>query len=73
MGVCGEMGGNPLTAAVLMGLGMRQLSMGASSLAGIKRMVVSTSCQEAEEIAKTLCDLSTAQEVEQYLLEKMKQ
>lgn len=73
VGVCGEMGGNPLTAAVLMGLGMRQLSMGASSLAGIKRMVVSTSCQEAEEIAKTLCDLSTAQEVEQYLLEKMKQ
>lgn len=72
VGVCGEMGGNPKTAAVLMGLGMRQLSMGASSLAAIKRMVVSTSITEAEEIAKTVCQLSTAQEVEQYLNEKIK-
>lgn len=67
VGVCGEMGGNPLTAMVLMGLGMRQLSMGASSIAGIKQMIVSTSCEQAKEIADIVCGLATANEVEQYL------
>lgn len=69
VGVCGEMGGNPHTAAVLMGLGIRQLSMGASAIAGIKRMVVSTSCRKAQEIAQVVKHLSTAEEVERYLME----
>lgn len=72
VGVCGEMGGNPRTAAVLMGLGIRQLSMSASALASIKRMVVSTSCADAQALAETVCNLATAQEVEHFLLEKIK-
>lgn len=71
VGVCGEMGGNPLTAAVLMGLGVRQLSMSASAVAGIKQMIVSTSIQELEQTAEAVCRLSTASAVEQYLKEKI--
>ena len=67
VGVCGEMGGDPLAAAVLMGLGMRQLSMGAASIARIKQMILSVSCRQAEEIARAVCGLSTADEVEHYL------
>lgn len=71
VGVCGEMGGNPYTAAALAGLGIRQLSMSASSIASIKRMIVSTSSQKMEEIAETVKHLATAKEVEQYLTEQV--
>lgn len=69
VGVCGEMGGDPLAAAVLIGLGMRQLSMGAASVASIKQMILSTSCETAKALAETVCGLSTADEVRQYLKE----
>lgn len=69
VGVCGEMGGDPLAAAVLIGLGMRQLSMGAASVASIKQMIRSTSCEKAEALAEKVCDLSTADEVFRYLKE----
>ena len=58
VGVCGEMGGDPLAAAVLIGLGMRQLSMGAASVASIKQMILSTSCETAKALAETVCGLS---------------
>ncbi len=67
VGVCGEMGGNPLTAAVLLGLGIRRLSMGAASLAPIKELVCAIDCEQAREIAETVCACSTAQEAEEYL------
>ncbi|MBM6911161.1 phosphoenolpyruvate--protein phosphotransferase [Oscillibacter valericigenes] len=69
VGVCGEMGGDPLAAAVLIGLGMRQLSMGAASVASIKQMILSTSCETAKALAETVCGLSTADEVRKYLKE----
>ncbi len=71
VGVCGEMGGNLLAATVLIGLGIRQLSVGAASVAAVKQMISSTSCEKAEELAKTVCGLSTAGEVYQYLREKV--
>lgn len=69
VGVCGEMGGDPLAAAVLIGLGMRQISMGASSVAPIKQMILSTSSETAKALAEAVCGLSTADEVRQYLKE----
>lgn len=71
VGVCGEMGGDPLAAAVLIGLGMRQLSMGASSVAAIKQMILSTSCKDARILAETVCSLSTADEVQTYLKQQI--
>ena len=67
VGVCGEMGGNPFSATVLIGLGMSQLSMNASSIADIKELVCSLSTDKAREIANTVCALSTADEVQTYL------
>ncbi len=70
-GVCGEMGGNPLTAAVLMGLGMRTLSMGIASVPSIKKLITSVTMPELEELAATVVNLNTAAEVEAYLKEKL--
>ena len=67
VGVCGEMGGNPLTAAVLMGLGMRTLSMGIASVAGIKKLVTNITIPELEVLANKVVNMATASEIEEFL------
>ncbi|MCL2400771.1 MAG: phosphoenolpyruvate--protein phosphotransferase [Defluviitaleaceae bacterium] len=64
IGVCGEMGGDPHAAAILIGLGMRKLSMGISAVAGIKKLITGLTISQAEELAKKAVSLSTAEEVE---------
>jgi phosphoenolpyruvate-protein phosphotransferase (PTS system enzyme I) len=52
--ICGEMGSNPLTAFALLGLGIRQLSVGPRAVARVKRMlrgVHLSAAQEAVELA----------------------
>ena len=65
--VCGEMGGDPLAAAVLVGLGMRKLSMGIASVAPVKKLLSGLTVVRAQALAKTVNTLSTAGEVKQYL------
>ena len=65
--VCGEMGGDPLAAPVLIGFGMRKLSMGAASVARVKRAVASLTVKKAEEIAARTLEFATAEEVKNYL------
>lgn len=67
VGVCGEMGGDPLAAVVLVGLGMRKLSMGLASVAPIKKLLAGLTVQKAEELANTVKALPTADEVKVYL------
>lgn len=67
VGVCGELGGDPLAAAVLMGLGIRQLSMGACAVPRIKQRICTLPMAQAEELARQVCTLSTGAEVKQYL------
>jgi phosphotransferase system enzyme I (PtsI) len=65
--VCGEMGGDVLAAPVLVGLGLRKLSMGLASVAPVKRALSTITVAKAEELAATIRNLSTAEEVERYL------
>lgn len=62
--VCGELGGDPAAAAVLIGLGLRRLSMSAASLAGIKQLIANITVKEAEVLAQEALALSTAAEIE---------
>jgi phosphotransferase system enzyme I (PtsI) len=65
--ICGELGGDPLAVPVLIGLGMRKLSMGEASVASIKRTIASVTVKQCEEIAEKVLSLSTAKEIEEYL------
>ena len=65
--VCGEMGGDPLAAAVLVGLGMSKLSMGAASVARIKKLLSGLTMEKAKELAARACALPTSSQVEEYL------
>ena len=54
--LCGEMGGKPLEAMVLLALGYRGLSMSAASIGPVKAMVLATNLGEAEDFVATLMD-----------------
>jgi phosphotransferase system enzyme I (PtsI) len=65
--VCGELGGDSLAAPVLVGMGMRKLSMGLAPIARIKRALSALTIAQAEELAETVVNLPTAGDVELYL------
>jgi phosphotransferase system enzyme I (PtsI) len=61
--VCGEMGGDPAAAAALVGLGIRRLSMGSSSVPRIKKMLSKLRIEDMEGLAVQAQALSTEAEV----------
>jgi phosphotransferase system enzyme I (PtsI) len=65
--VCGEMASQPLMAFALIGLGVRQLSVGAHSVALIKRVIRGISVDVARAAAESAMLAGTAEEVEQVL------
>lgn len=65
--VCGEMGGDRLSAPVLVGLGMRKLSMSLSSAAKIKKVLSELTTGEMKEMAERVVRFATAGEVQDYL------
>jgi phosphotransferase system enzyme I (PtsI) len=65
--ICGELGGDPLAAPALVGLGMRKFSMGEASVAAVKRALSRVTLKKCEEIAAKVLQLSTAAEIEEYL------
>ncbi|MDQ6867730.1 MAG: phosphoenolpyruvate--protein phosphotransferase [Pseudomonadota bacterium] len=52
--LCGEIGGKPLEAMVLLALGYRGLAMSAASIGPVKAMVLATNLREAEDFVATL-------------------
>jgi phosphotransferase system enzyme I (PtsI) len=65
--ICGELAADPLAAPALIGLGVRKLSMGAGSIAKIKKTIASLNIKKCEETAAVILELSTAQEIKDYL------
>ena len=68
--VCGEMAGNPMAAIVLIGMGIDELSMGPGMLLEMKKMIRSISFDEARICSEEITQLTTAEEINDYLLEK---
>ena len=61
LSVCGEMGGDPVAALALVGLGVRQLSMGAASLPAVRRAIRLADAEELRALAvAALSDRSAA-------------
>ncbi|MBF7096426.1 phosphoenolpyruvate--protein phosphotransferase [Alkalibacter mobilis] len=62
-GMCGELAGDPRAALILLGLGLDEFSMSASSVPQIKKIIRSVNFKDAQEIAKKALGLSTEEEV----------
>lgn len=65
--VCGELGGDTLAAAVFIGLGIRKLSMNATAVPAIKKLITNISTKQAEKIAEKVLELPTQDAVEEFL------
>ena len=61
--VCGEMAGEPMIAAVLVGLGIRELSMSAVSIPEVKDAVRQMTVAETEVLVTRVKQVATAAEV----------
>jgi phosphoenolpyruvate-protein phosphotransferase len=60
LSVCGEMAGDPISALVLVGLGVRSLSMTASSLPAVRRAIRSASLAALREAAAEAIEARSA-------------
>ncbi len=69
--VCGEMSSNPARALLLLGLGVRHLSVPPSSLPRIKKAIRSVTITECQEIAERVMKLEAARDVDLYLLDRL--
>jgi phosphocarrier protein FPr len=67
VGVCGELAGDELATALLLGLGVRELSMAAPAIATVKDAVRSTTVAAARAIAARALTYATAAEVRDLL------
>lgn len=67
--VCGEMAASPAYAAVLLGLGARELSMSPTSIPRVRRTVAGLDCEQLATVARACLDCATADEVEEVVRE----
>lgn len=67
--VCGAMASDPLGTILLVGMGLRELSMEASAIAEIKEAISRFSIAEAEEAVRVATQFDTAEAVEASLAE----
>src|SRR5690606_22972428 len=58
LSICGEMAARPLEAMVLLGLGVRNLSMTAGDIGPVKAMLRALRCGQLARYLEQLCDLS---------------
>jgi len=65
--ICGELGSDPFAIPVLLGLGLRKFSMGAASIAVVKRAISAVTIAQAEKMARKVLGFATATEIEKYL------
>ncbi|MBO9129849.1 phosphoenolpyruvate--protein phosphotransferase [Bacillus sp. 165] len=62
-GMCGEMGGDPLAIPLLIGLGLDEFSMSATSILPARTQIRKLSKAQMEELAQKALSMSTAEEV----------
>ncbi|RLE12758.1 phosphoenolpyruvate--protein phosphotransferase, partial [Candidatus Aerophobetes bacterium] len=71
VGACGEMASDPLGMAVLLGLGVDELSVAPTSILEIKKVIRNLSWEETQKLASHLLKLSTSQQTRRYLGTKL--
>ncbi|WP_078430182.1 phosphoenolpyruvate--protein phosphotransferase [Alkalihalobacterium alkalinitrilicum] len=70
-GMCGEMAGDEIAIPILLGLGLDEFSMSATSILPARSQIAKLSKQELEMFAREMLGKSTAEEVEQAVKERL--
>jgi len=69
--VCGEMAADPLSALVMLGFGLKTFSMNPIFIPKIKKALRSVEYRNVKTIVQNAIRLRTAQEIEEYIIEKI--
>ena len=64
--ICGELAGNPEAIALIVGLGLRKLSMSPYLIPKVKKIIRSFSVSECEKLAEKILTLSSEKEVSEH-------
>jgi phosphotransferase system enzyme I (PtsI) len=73
VGMCGEMAGDPLSALLLLGMGLEEFSMGSLYVPVIKKAIRSINYQAAKSAAQIVLQMDTVGEIKKYLFEQMRE
>lgn len=68
--LCGEMAGQPMYTLLLLGLGLRKLSMAPASIPEVKKLVRLVSIAQAERVARRALSFDTELQVTNYLCDE---
>jgi len=71
--LCGEMAADPLCTLVLIGLGLRELSMSPFFIPVIKRLIRSVDMTEVEEMTREVLTFGTVKEVKGHVFAKLRE
>ena len=71
--LCGEMAGDPLCVPMLIGLGLRQLSMNSRIIPFVKKLIRSLSIQELKGDIENIMKFSTPEEIRSYMLKRLQE
>jgi len=69
--VCGEMAADPLSALVLLGLGLKKFSMNPIFIPRVKKALRAVEYRTVHKIVQDSIHMRTAQEVEEHIIEKI--
>ncbi|MFI5156331.1 MAG: phosphoenolpyruvate--protein phosphotransferase, partial [Chitinophagales bacterium] len=73
VGLCGELAAEPMATLLLMGMGLREFSMSASSIPDIKNIIVSNSLEKAKEIYLKVMAMEDSTTIGNFLKEQTRQ
>lgn len=70
-GMCGEMASDPVAIIILLGLGLHEFSMSPSAILAARMQIAGLKKSELEKHVDYILDLSTANQVEEYVKTKL--
>jgi phosphotransferase system enzyme I (PtsI) len=71
--ICGEMAADPSYILILLGLGLDELSMAPFNIPRVKKILRSSSYEEAKQLLEEVSRLPTAAEIEEYVKKRMEE
>ena len=70
VGICGEMASDPMAVRLLLGMGLRELSMNAGSISEVKEIILNTSMNQAKEMCEKVMEMDNSASILKYLHEQ---
>ncbi|MDZ7617007.1 MAG: phosphoenolpyruvate--protein phosphotransferase, partial [Patescibacteria group bacterium] len=70
--LCGQMSGNPIYTMLLLGLGLRRMSVAPSAIPEIKRVCRSVSIEQCRAVAQRALSMENARDIKSYLRKELK-